>query len=151
MKKPLAVSHRYDDIIDLPHHTSPTRPRMPIRDRAAQFAPFAALVGHGTAIRETARLTDCQVELTEDEKAILDGRLRMVLERMDERPEVTICYFEPDKKKTGGAYVTVTGYIKKVDEIAGMLTLDDKTIVPIESIILIESDISKADFSENNQ
>ena len=68
MKKTLEVSHRYDDIIDLPHHTSPVRPRMPIRNRAAQFAPFAALVGHGTAIRETARLTDSKIELAEDKR-----------------------------------------------------------------------------------
>ena len=68
MKKTLEVTHRYDDIIDLPHHTSPVRPRMPIRNRAAQFAPFAALVVHGTAIRETARLTDSKIELAEDKR-----------------------------------------------------------------------------------
>ena len=68
MKKTLEVSHRYDDIIDLPHHTSPVRSRMPICNRAAQFALFAALVGHGAAIRETARLTDSKIELAEDKR-----------------------------------------------------------------------------------
>ena len=138
MKKPLEVTHRYDDIIDLPHHTSPTRPRMPLRDRAAQFAPFAALVGHGAAIRETARLTDSRVELTEDEKAILDGRLRMILEMLDERPEVSICYFEPDAKKAGGAYVMVISSVKKFDEISKILILEDGATIPIESILKIE-------------
>ena len=130
MKKPLEVTHRYDDIIDLPHHTSPTRPRMPLRDRAAQFAPFAALVGHGAAIRETARLTDSRVDLTEDEKAILDGRLRMILEMADKRPEVSICYFEPDAKKAGGAYVMVISSVKKFDEISKILILEDGAITP---------------------
>ena len=138
MKKPLEVTHRYDDIIDLPHHTSPTRPRMPLRDRAAQFAPFAALVGHGAAIRETARLTDSRVELTEDEKAILDGRLRMILEMLDKRPEVSICYFEPDAKKAGGAYVTITGHVKTFDEISKMLILEDEAAISLESILKIE-------------
>lgn len=124
MKKPLEVSHRYDDIIDLPHHTSPIRPRMPVRDRAAQFAPFAALVGHGAAIREIARLTDSKIELAEDEKARLDEQLHMILELLDEQPEVSICYFEPDAKKAGGAYVTTTGYVKHIAEIYKKLTLD---------------------------
>lgn len=138
MKKTLSVTHRYDDIIDLPHHTSPTRPRMPLRDRAAQFAPFAALVGHGAAIRETARLTDRQVELTEDEKTILDGRLRMILEMADEHPEVSICYFEPDTKKAGGAYITIAGHMKKFDEISKIMILESGTTIPIDSILKIE-------------
>jgi len=138
MKKPLEVSHRYDDIINLPHHTSPTRPRMPLQDRAAQFAPFAALVGHGAAIRETARLTDRRVELTEDEKAVLDGRLRMILEMADEQPEVSICYFEPDTKKAGGAYINMIGYVKKFDETSKMLILEGGSSIPIENILKIE-------------
>ena len=112
--------------------------RSPLRDRAAQFAPFAALVGHGAAIRETARLTDSRVELTEDEKAILDGRLRMILEMLDERPEVSICYFEPDAKKAGGAYVTITGHVKTFDEISKMLILEDEAAISLESILKIE-------------
>ena len=129
MKNPLEVSHRYDDIIDLPHYTSPTRPRMPLRDRAAQFAPFAALVGHGAAIRETARLTDSKIELAEDEKARLDEQLHMILEQ---QPEVSICYFKPDAKKAGGAYVTITGYVKHFDDIYKKLTLDSGMTIQIE-------------------
>lgn len=135
MKNPLEVSHRYDDIIDLPHYTSPIRPRMPLRDRAAQFAPFAALVGHGAAIRETARLTDSKIELAEDEKARLDEQLHMILEQ---QPEVSICYFKPDAKKAGGAYVTITGHGKKFDEISKTLILEDGTSIPVENILKIE-------------
>lgn len=141
MKQTLTVTHRYDDIIDLPHHTSSIHPRMPVRDRAAQFAPFAALVGHRTAIQETARLTDCRVELTEDEKAILDLRLRTILDRKEERPEVSICYFKPDRKKTGGAYVTITGVIKKFDGIARNLVLENGDCIPIEDVVAIKAEI----------
>ncbi len=141
MKQALTVTHRYDDIIDLPHHTSSIHPRMPLRDRAAQFAPFAALVGHRAAIQETARLTDCRVELTEDEKAILDLRLRTILDRKEEKTEVSICYFKPDRKKTGGAYVTITGVIKKFDGIAGNLVLENGDCIPIEDVVVIKAEI----------
>ena len=90
----------YDDIIDLPHPTSVRHPRMPMADRAAQFSPFAALVGHGAAIRETARLTDRKIELTEEEKAVLDDKLCLLL---DTGGEAVFTYFLPDEKKDGGA------------------------------------------------
>src|ERR1035437_4752031 len=94
----------YDDIIHLPHHISTTHPHMSAYDRAAQFAPFAALTGHDAAIAETARLTERRVELDEYSKADLNQRLCIIQDRMDEQPEVSITYFQPDQRKTGGAY-----------------------------------------------
>ena len=99
--------HRYDDIINLPHHQSATRPHMSNYDRAAQFAPFAALTGYDDAVKETARLTDRRIELDEGEKAAIDQRLLLVQERLPEPTEVTITYFVSDKRKAGGAYVSV--------------------------------------------
>ena len=125
----------YDDIIDLPHPTSARHPRMPMADRAAQFSPFAALVGHGAAIEETVRLTDRKIELTEDEKAILDEKLRYLFEA---GREAVFTWFQPDEKKDGGAYVTNLGTIKKIDPLQGIVVLMDGTFIPIEDILEIE-------------
>ena len=89
----------YDDIISLPHPTSAKHPRMPLSDRAAQFAPFAALSGHSAALVETARLTDQRMELDEDARAALDSKQQLLLERIKERPEITVTWFQPDAKK----------------------------------------------------
>ena len=125
----------YDDIINLPHPTSAKHPRMPMADRAAQFSPFAALVGHGAAIEETVRLTDRKIELTEDEKAILDEKLRYLLEAGG---EAVFTWFLPDEKKDGGAYVTNLGTIKKIDPLRGIVVLMDGTVIPIEDILEIK-------------
>ena len=129
---------KYDDIINLPHHVSATRPHMPIIDRAAQFQPFAALSGYGDAVRETARLTDEKIELTEDEKALLDTRLQRLADEISSQPKVTLTYFQPDKKKAGGAYVTVTSQLKKIDDLVGTLILMDGKRVLIEDILTIQ-------------
>ena len=92
----------YDDIIHLQHPTSPKHPRMPLGDRAAQFAPFAALTGYDAAIKETARLTDSQIELDENAKAELDQMLRQIYDQLPDAPSVVITYFEPDRMKSGG-------------------------------------------------
>lgn len=133
--------HRYDDIINLPHHVSPKHPQMAPLDRAAQFSPFAALTGHETAIKETARLTDERVELDENSKELLDMRLQIIREHLAEKPEVTVTFFEPDQKKSGGTYVTVTGYIKKIDEYAGKLVFEDGISVLMADVTAIESEI----------
>ena len=126
----------YDDIIDLPHPTSARHPRMSMTDRAAQFSPFAALTGHGAAIQETARLTDRKIELTEDEKAVLDEKLCLLL---DAGGEAVFTYFLPDeKKKNGGAYVTAAGSIKKLDLLERRVILTDGAIIPVEDILEIE-------------
>lgn len=125
----------YDDMIDLPRPTSTKHPRMPMSDRAAQFSPFAALVGHGAAIEETARLTDRKVELAEDEKAVLNEKLRLLLETDGEG---TFTWFLPDRKKEGGAYIDTTGRIKKIDPLAGRIVLMDGTVIPVEDVLEIE-------------
>ena len=129
---------KYDDIIDLPHHISASRPQMPMLDRAAQFMPFRALTGYEDAVHETARLTEERVELTEDEKALLDTKLQRLADRLDSHPQVTLTWFRPDKRKTGGAYVTTTGQIKKIDDFEGALILLGGERIFIEDILNIQ-------------
>lgn len=129
---------KYDDIIHLPHHVSSTRPHMPVSDRAAQFMPFRALTGYEDAVQETARLTDEKPELTEDEKALLDGTLQKLAEELPGRPRVTLTYFRPDKKKAGGAFVSVTSQIKKIDDFEGALVLMGGERISVENIVDIQ-------------
>ena len=133
------MSGPYDDIIHLPHPTSPKHPRMLMADRAAQFSPFAALSGHGDAIAETARLTDRRVELEEDDRVELDRRLSLLLEHIRERPEVTVTWFQPDERKEGGMYRTTTGRLKKHRERERTLVLEDGTEIPMGDIAGLES------------
>ena len=125
---------KYDDIIDLPHHVSYRHPRMARIDRAAQFAPFAALTGYGAAVAETARLTEGQRELDETALALLNEKLRMLADATGEPPQVTITYFLPDTRKAGGAYVTVSGTVRAVDEYAHTVTMEDQTVIPMGHI-----------------
>ena len=128
----------YDDIIHLPHPTSPRHPRMRMIDRAAQFSPFQALSGFGSAIRETARVTGERAELTEEEKAVLDEKLRYLCEIGG---EAIFTYFLPDGKKDGGTYVDAGGTIKKIDPLEGRVILTDGTAIPIEDILEVEAPI----------
>lgn len=134
-------NHQYDDIIDLPHHVSPTRPRMSMIDRAAQFSPFAALTGYDAAIKETGRLTDRRIELSEDSRAALDRKQQLLVECLADHPEVSVTYFIPDERKSGGAYVTVTGIVKKVDDYQRLLLLTDGTKIPLDDILDLESEL----------
>lgn len=127
--------HKYDDIINLPRHVSSRHPHMPLLDRAAQFSPFAALTGHDAAIKETARLTDTQIELDEDSKEMLNERLLLLRAYMAEKPEVTVTYFKPDERKRGGSYVTVTGTVKKFYEYERKLIFDSGEVVWIDNLI----------------
>lgn len=136
-------SHCYDDIIGLPHHVSSHHPQMPIRDRAAQFAPFAALSGHEAAIAETARLTEERIELDEDAKAILNEKVVMLQQMLPQKPQITVTYFQPDPKKSGGEYVTVTGNIKKIDDYKDELIFVDGLIIDIKDVVDIESGFFK--------
>ena len=131
----------YDDIIDLPHHVSTTRPRMTNMDRAAQFSPFAAVVGYDAAVKETARLTDARVEMDENSKTILNEKLQMILEHSDRNPEIMITYFVQDSKKAGGAYVSTTGILKKVDAYEQVLVMRDGTRIPLSDIFEIEGEL----------
>ena len=135
------MSGPYGDIINLPHPTSERHPRMPIRDRFAIFSPVADLSGHGAAIAETARLTEQRIELDEDTQVELDRRQAVRLEHMDEQPEITITWFQPDERKDGGAYLTATGRLKKFRELERILVLADGTEIPMEDVVALESDI----------
>ena len=125
----------YDDIIDLPRPKSKHEP-MPMSDRAAQFSPFAALTGYGDAIDETARLTDRRIELSEEERAELDYK-QQYLATLD-APTVTVTYFVPDERKSGGAYVTHTGVLKRVDEVESMVVFKDGLRVPLDEVMDIK-------------
>ena len=131
----------YDDILDLPHPTSKKHPRMSMAARAAQFAPFAALTGYGDAIKETARLTDQQLALDENEKARLNEKLLLLRQHLKELPLVTITFFVPDTKKAGGSYQTITGSVKKLQGYERRLIMTDGTIIPIDAIIELYGDI----------
>ncbi len=126
--------HKYDDIINLPHHISKTRPQMPLIDRAAQFSSFAALSGHKEAIKETERITNEMLELSEDAKEILSGKLTKLRSCINEYPEIEITYFIPDTKKSGGSYNTIRGKIKKYDEYNRVLILDNNTVIHFDCI-----------------
>lgn len=128
----------YDDIINLPHHQSKNHPHMSMHDRAAQFAPFSALTGYDDAVKEARRLTDSKPELDENQLKELDQKLADLMTRIEEHPEVTITYFEPDEKKEGGAYVTCVCKIKKIDSCKRQLILADDNVIRIDSIIEIE-------------
>lgn len=121
------MSGKYDDILHLPHHVSPTRPKMSMVERAAQFSPFAALTGHDEAIKETGRVTSEKIELYDDEKDLLDWKHQLILFALEqgERPLVTMTYFQPDPQKEGGEYLTVTGEVERIDNNAGCLCLVD--------------------------
>ena len=128
------MNHAYDDIIRLPHPTSRKHPRMSMEERAAQFAPFAALTGFGGVIRETGRLTDKQVELGESDQVELERVLTFLDSQEEEHPMIKVTYFLPDTYKEGGTYVTVTGHLKRIDQVEGALLLWEGVRVPIQDI-----------------
>lgn len=130
----------YDDIIHLPHHVSPTRSHMSMSDRAAQFSPFAALTGYEAAITETGRLTDSRIELEDYSRAILDRKLQYLSELAWQHPEVTITYFVPDDRKSGGSYAELTGRLKKIDPYTRTITMMDGRRISLSEITDIEND-----------
>ena len=125
----------YSDIINLPHHESRNHPQMPMEARAAQFAPFAALTGYDAVIHETARLTDKQVELEEYDNDRLNRIFSELMDSMEKHPMVTVSYFKPDEHKAGGAYMTVSGKLKKIDTYEQIMKMEDGTVIPIGSIM----------------
>lgn len=132
------MTEKYDDIIHLPHHVSNTRPPMTASDRAAQFSPFAALTGYDATVKETARLTDERIELDEYMKDALSHRLQIIEDQLEEHPETSITYFQPDEKKNGGAYVTAICAVKKIDQYKRIVVMTDGTLIPIDEIISID-------------
>lgn len=129
------IMRKYGDIISLPHHVSNTHPHMPVADRAAQFAPFAALTGYGEVIKETARRTDAEPELTEDEKERLNDKLILACTQTDGKHKTEITYFVPDRKKAGGAYHKTAGKIRRVDADAGMIFMETGEKIRAEHIV----------------
>ena len=131
----------YEDIINLPHHISPTRQQMPMSDRAAQFSPFAALTGYDAAIKETGRLTDERIELDEEALTALDMKYQLLMDAFDDALEVTITYFQPDERKAGGKYITATGAVKKVDDFERLITMQDGTKIPMDDVLSIDGEL----------
>ncbi len=134
-------NHEYDDIINLPNPTSKTHLRMSLYNRAAQFSPFAALTGHDAAVKETARLTEEKQELSEDEMARLNEKLNIMVKNIGTEKMVTITYFVPDLRKSGGAYISCSGIVKRVDEYEHTIVLTDKTVIPIAQISRIQGEM----------
>ena len=132
--------HRYDDIISLPHHQSPTRKKMTMTDRAAQFSPFAALSGYDAAIEEEARLTDTQTIPGDGALAELNEKMLLLAARAEERPTVTVTWFQPDPRKAGGQYMTVTDRVRKIRVWERELLLTDGTVIPLDAISALEGD-----------
>lgn len=134
-------ANNYDDIINLPHHVSTVRAHMSLHDRAAQFLPFAALTGYEDAIRETGRITQEQITLSESEIEGLNERLHILSEEAGSHPKICVTYFVPDAKKEGGAYETAEGYVKRIDEYRRILIMEDGRQIPMEDMIELDGDI----------
>ena len=135
------MNGKYDEIMGLPHHVSKTRSQMPMSDRAAQFAPFAALTGYDAAIKETGRLTDERIELDVEALSALDMKYQLLMEALDEAPEVTITYFQPDERKAGGKYVSAVGTVKKIDDFERRITMRDGTRIPMDDVLSIDGEL----------
>lgn len=136
------MTGEYDDIINLPHHVSKTRPQMSMLERAAQFAPFQALTGYGAAIQETARRTEDKIELGDEDVAMLNAKLQILADHLPESPEVCIVWFKPDERKSGGSYVKTTGKVKRIDDVAGLISLQSGEKIQIDNIMFLNIDFA---------
>ena len=138
----MSKQSRYSDIIDLPHHQSIYRPHMSVYNRAAQFAPFAALVGYDEMVQDTADflLLDKRIILSEDAKCLLDLQLQGIREKIDLNPEIKIIYFDEKANKLGGGYALHSGKVKRIEEYPAMLVFGDGKKVLVEDIVQIENE-----------
>jgi hypothetical protein len=132
------MTDNYEDIINLPHHVSTRHPQMSMMNRAAQFAPFAALTGHSAAIEETARLTESQQELADEDSEILNQKMAYLREAINEHPTISITYFEPDKRKSGGRYMSIEGQLQNIDDYNQTIVLKNGEAIPLKSILDIQ-------------
>ena len=132
----------YFEILSREHPTSKKHPRMSRMNRAAQFAPFAALTGYEESIEESARLTDRKIELSEYEIEELNTRLNFIQEHIKDRPKVTITYFQPDERKDGGAYFSISGKVRRIDEVNKIIVLEDESVLAINSIVELSLQLS---------
>ena len=137
----MAEKFPYEDIVNLPPHISKKHPQPTMMDRAARFAPFAAITGYEEMVLEEARVTEERIDLDEGTLSLLNEKLNMIQEFLDEEPEIKITYFEPDKKKAGGAYVSITGVVKRIDEYEHLVIMTDGKKIRIEDIYSLESDL----------
>ena len=128
----------YEDMLYLPHHQSTKRKHMSLHDRAAQFAPFAALNGYEDAIEETGRLTEEEMILDETAVAKINEQLQYLSAHVGEHITVSVTYFKPDERKSGGTYLTDIGVVKRVDETNHFLIMDNGVAISMEQIREIE-------------
>ena len=142
---------KYEDIINLPHHVSTTRPQMSMMDRAAQFSPFAALTGYDAAIKETGRLTDEKIVMDEEALNILNMKFQILARSLDDEPEVTFTYFKPDERKAGGAYLTASGVVKKIDDFERMIVMRNGTKIPMDDVLDFNIEVNKGAVYSNDQ
>ncbi len=138
--------HRYDHLLEMPHHQSKKRKAMSMTERAAQFGAFRALTGYEAAISETSRLTNEKVELVEDKKAEIDFKIKYISENLQLLPEISVKYFVQDKRKQGGKYVTKVGIIKKIQYYEKKLVFDDGTEIEVNEIFSIDGEIFNKNF-----
>ena len=134
------VKSKYADMIDLPNPTPTCRPRMSMIERGAQFAPFAALTGYDAVVAEAARLTDVRLELSEDMKTMLNDKMQMIFDNIESEPFITITYFVPDNRKSGGAYVEAHGIVDSIDEYERCIVMSDGAKISIDQIRAIEGE-----------
>lgn len=135
------TNSKYESIMEFPHHVSKTRQQMPMSDRAAQFAPFAALTGYDSAIRETGRLTDNKIEQDEEALAVLDMQYQLLAGSLEDEPELTITFFQADERKEGGRYLTVTGRVRKIDEFERLIIMKDGMKISMDDVQFIDSEL----------
>lgn len=133
--------HRYDDMIDLPHHVSTKHPQMSLYDRAAQFSAFKALTGYEDAVTEAARLAGQRIELDDATVSVLNAKVQILQDEMRTRPEISVTYFVPDEKKDGGEYITMVGSVKRIDDVERTFTFTDGKVIRIDDVITIESEL----------
>ena len=136
--------HKYDDIIELPHHVSKKHPPLSRASYAAQFSPFAALTGYDRIVAEAARTTDERIELGEAEAALLSLKLKLTAEHAKEHPAVTLTYFKRDERKEGGAYVEKTGAVKRIDEIDRTVIFTDGAKINTDDVTDIKGELFSA-------
>ena len=137
MSEERKTSGKYNSIMGLPHHVSAKHRHMSMTERAAQFSPFAALNGYEDAVSETARLTDGRPDLDEYERDAIDRKLREIMESDEDFP-VTLTYFRPDAKKSGGAYLTLNGKVSDIDEVGRIVIMESGARIPVTDILVID-------------
>ena len=137
--------HEYDDIISLPHPDSAFHPRMSLLERAAQFSPFAALTGYDDAVKETARLTDEKIVLSEEELKQLNIKFTLLMPHIKERPEVTLTRFIADEKKSGGRYLTETVRIRRLNPVKRILITEDNRKISLDDITDLQNEFLKTE------